>query len=40
LESIFLLTNKEPMQLLITLDDWEGNRVGLFVNEFRLVTIL
>ena len=27
LESTFLLTNKEPMQLLITLDDWEGNRV-------------
>ncbi len=24
------------MQLLITLDDWEGNRVGLYVNEFRI----
>ena len=40
LESIFLLTNKEPMQLLITLDDWEGNRVGLFVNEYRLANAL
>ena len=40
LESIFLLTNKEPMQLLITLDDWEGNRVGIFVNDFRLSNAL
>lgn len=36
LDSMFLLTNKEPVQLLITMDDWEGNRVGLFVNDFRI----
>jgi len=24
------------MQLLITMDDFEGNRVGLFVNDYRI----
>lgn len=36
LEAIYLLTNKEPVQLRIHLEDWEGNRTVIVVNEFKL----
>lgn len=36
LESIFLLTNKEPVQLRIHLEDWDGNRTAIVVNEFKI----
>jgi len=36
LEAIFLLTNVEPMQLRIHLEDWEGNRTVIVVNEFKV----
>jgi len=36
LESIFLLTNKEPVQLRVHLEDWDGNRTAIVVNEFKI----
>ena len=36
LEAMYLLTNVEPMQLRIHLEDWEGNRTVIVVNEFKL----
>jgi len=36
LESMFLLSNVEPVQMLINLEDFEGNRTAILVNEFRI----
>ena len=31
-----MLTNKEPVQLRIHLEDWDGNRTAIVVNEFKI----
>merc|ERR1712141_910103 len=36
LEYMFMLTNVESVQLLINLEDFEGNRTALLVQEFRI----
>ena len=36
LEAIFLLTTKDPVQLRIHLEDWDGNRTAIIVNEFKI----
>lgn len=36
LEAIFLLTNKDLVQLRIFLEDWDGNQTEVTVNEFKL----
>merc|ERR1719510_552371 len=33
---MFLLSNVEPVQMLINLEDFEGNRTAILVNEFRI----
>ena len=30
------MTNKEPVQLRIHLEDWDGNRTAIVVNEFKI----
>ena len=36
LDSIFYLTNKEPVQLKIELEDFEGNRTAVIADEFKI----
>ena len=36
LEYMFLLSNVESVQLLINLEDFDGNRTAILVNEFRI----
>ena len=31
-----MLTNKEPVQLRVHLEDWDGNRTAIVVNEFKI----
>ena len=36
LEAIFMLTNAEPVQMLVNLEDFDGNKTAIMVNDFKI----